>query len=104
MLRIRKGDTVAVMVGKDKGKQGKVMHVLPVERKALVEGINYAKKHKRRTQQEQQHTGIVSIEKPIALSNLRVVCKNCNAATKVGFSILKDKTKDRICKKCNEAL
>ena len=104
MLKIRKGDTVAVTTGKDKGKQGKVMHVLPEIGRALVEGINYVKKHKRRTQQEQQHTGIVQIEKPIALSNLKVVCKSCNAAVKVGFSILKDKTKVRICKKCNEAI
>lgn len=104
MNRIRKGDTVAVIAGKDKGKQGKVMHVFFPTRKALVEGINYVKKHRRRTQQEQQHAGIVQIEAPIALSNLKVVCKNCNAAVKVGFTILKDKTKARICKKCNEVL
>jgi len=91
------------MVGKDKGKQGKVIHVYPVVRKALVEGVNYVKKHKRRTQQEQQHTGIVQMEKPLALANLMVVCKNCNTAAKVGFAISKDKTKSRICKKCNEA-
>jgi len=103
MFKIRRGDTVAVMVGKDKGKQGKVIHVYPAAQKVLVEGINYAKKHKRRTQQEQQHTGIVQMEKPIALANLRVVCKSCSAATKVSFAILKDKTKARICKKCNEA-
>ena len=104
MFKIKKGDTVAVITGKDAGKQGKVIHVLPETGKALVEGINYVKKHKRRTQQEQQHTGIVQIEKPIQLSNLKLVCKSCNAATKVGFSILKDKTKVRICKKCNEAI
>ncbi len=104
MLKIRKGDTVAVMTGKDKGKQGRVMHVYPETSKVLVEGINYVKKAKRRTSQEQQHTGIVQMEMPIAVSNLAVVCKNCNAPVRVGFSILKDKSKARICKKCNEAI
>ena len=103
MLKIRRGDTVAVMSGKDKGKQGKVMRVYPILDKVLVEGVNFVKKHKRRTQQEQQHSGIVEMEKPIALSNLKVVCKNCNLPVKVGFTILKDNTKARICKKCNEA-
>ncbi len=103
MLKIRKGDTVAVISGKDRGKQGKVMHVYPEMNRVLVEGINFAKKHKRRAQQDQQHSGIVSIEKPIQLSNLKVVCKSCNTPTRVGFSILKDKTKVRVCKKCDEA-
>ncbi len=104
MFKIKKGDTVAVLTGKDKGKQGRVMHVLREDKRALVEGVNYVKKAKRRTQQEQQHTGIVQMEKPVAISNLAVVCKNCNAPVKVGFSALKDKTKVRICKRCNEAI
>ncbi len=104
MNKIMKGDTAQVLAGKDRGKQGKVMRVLRSDGKALVEGINRVTKHRRRTQQEQQHAGIVQIEAPIALSNLQVVCKNCNAPARVGFSILKDKTKARICKKCNEAI
>lgn len=104
MYKIKKGDTVAVLAGKDKGKQGKVMHVYPNLAKAVVEGINQVTKHRRRTQQEQQHAGIVKIEAPIAISNLQVVCKSCNSPVKVGFSILKDKTKTRICKKCNETI
>lgn len=104
MFKIRRDDTVSVVAGKDKGKQGRVMRVFPAERKALVQGINYVKKHKRRTQQDQQHSGIVQIEKPISLSHLAVVCKGCNAPTKVGFAIMKDKTKSRVCKKCNEPI
>ncbi len=104
MFKIRKGDTVSVTAGKDKGKQGKVIHVYPEIHKALVEGVNFVKKHKRRTQQDQQHAGIVSIEQPIQLSNLKVICKSCNAPTRVAFSILKDESKVRICKKCNEAI
>lgn len=80
------------------------MRVLLASRRAIVEGINYVKKHRRRTQQEQQHAGIVQMEAPIALSNLKVVCKNCNAAVRVAFTVLKDKTKARTCKKCNETL
>ena len=103
MIRIRKDDTVVVLTGKDKGKQGKVVRVDVVSGKALVEGINTVTKHRRRTQQEQQHEGRVKMERPVALSNLMLICKNCNTAAKVGFSILKDKTKTRVCKKCNEA-
>lgn len=104
MNRIIKGDIVAVTTGKDKGKQGKVMSVSLETGKAVVEGINYVKKHRRRTQQEQQHAGIVQKEAPLSLSNLKLICKNCNAPVKVGFSILKDKSKARVCKKCNEAI
>jgi large subunit ribosomal protein L24 len=104
MFKIRKGDMVSVLAGRDKGKQGKVMRMVTAECRVLVEGINYVKKHKRRTQQDQQHTGIVQMEAPIAVSNLMIVCKNCNAPTKVGFSVQKDNTKTRICKKCSEAI
>jgi large subunit ribosomal protein L24 len=103
MFKIRKGDTVRVMAGKDRGKDGVVKQVLPETRKAIVEGINLAKKHRRRTQQEQR-TGIVQIEMPIQLANLKLICKNCNIPARFGFSILKDNTKARVCKKCNEAI
>ncbi|MFH0877845.1 MAG: 50S ribosomal protein L24 [Candidatus Omnitrophota bacterium] len=104
MNKIVKGDTVAVIAGKDKGKQGKVMRLVTESGRAIVEGVNYVKKHRRRSQQDQQHAGIVQMEAPIALSNLKVVCKNCNAPVRVAFSVLKDKTKARVCKKCNETL
>jgi len=103
MIRIRKDDMVKVLTGKDRGKQGKVVRVDNVNMKALVEGINTVIKHRRRTQQEQQHEGRVKMERPIALSNLMLICKNCNVAAKVGFQIMKDKSKARVCKKCNEA-
>lgn len=103
MFKIKKDDKVRVMAGKDKGKEGVVKMILPLTHKAVVEGVNFVKKHRRRTQQEQR-TGIIQVEMPLAISNLRLICKNCNAATRVGFSILKDKTKTRVCKKCNEAI
>lgn len=103
MNKIKKGDTVAVMTGKDKGKKGKVLRVMPETGKILVEGINFVKKHQRKTRQDQQEAGIVQVERPVHAANLMVVCKNCQAPARVGFTVLKDKTKARICKKCNEA-
>ncbi len=103
MFKIRKGDTVEVIKGKDRGKKAKVLKVFPTGHKALVEGINLAKKHKRKTQQDQQG-GVVSIEMPINTSNLMLFCKNCNRRARAGFIILKDATKSRICRHCKEVI
>ncbi len=103
MLKIKKGDTIEVIRGDDKGKKGKVLNLIPGGKRALVEGINLVKKHKRKTQQDQQG-GVVSIETPISLSNLMLFCKRCNAPVKVGFLALTDGTKSRICKTCKEEL
>jgi len=101
--KIRKGDIVQAIKGKDKGKKGKVIQVLTERGRALVEGINLAKKHKRQTRQDQKG-GIVSIEMPIALSNIMLVCKHCDRPSRFGFSILKDGTKSRVCKACKEVI
>ena len=103
MLKIKKGDTVRIVKGKDKGKTGKILTVYLSVGRALVEGINLAKKHKRQTRQDEKG-GIVSIEMPISIANIALVCKSCNRQTRVGFSILKDGTKVRTCKACKEAL
>lgn len=103
MFKIRRNDTVEVIKGKDAGKKGKVLRVFPEKNKALVEGINLAKKHKRQSRQDQQG-GIVSIEMPINLANLMLFCKNCNSPRRSGFTVLKDKTKSRFCKTCKETL
>jgi len=102
MARIKKNDTVMVLAGKDKGKTGKVLSVLPARRRAIVEGINMVKKHQRRTREEEKG-GVVEKEASINLSNLAVFCKGCNRPTKVGFDVLKDGTKTRFCRKCKEA-
>lgn len=99
MFKIKRQDTVQVIKGKDNGKRGKVLEVLFAERKAIVEGINLVKKHKRQTRQDQQ-AGIVQVEAPINLANLMVFCKNCNQPTRVRFTESKDGTKTRICRKC----
>ena len=103
MLKIKKGDTIQVAKGKDRGKTGKVLAVNLSTGRALIEGINLAKKHKRQTRQDEKG-GIVSIEMPISISNIALVCKSCKRKTRVGFSNLKDGSKTRICKACKEAL
>jgi len=103
MLKIRKGDIVAVIKGKDNGKKGKVITVFSADHRALVEGINVVKKHKRQTRQDEKG-GIISIEKPITLSNLMLVCKHCDRPVRVGFSVSKEGEKSRVCKACKEVL
>jgi len=99
MFKIKRQDIVQVIKGKDKGKKGRVLEVLFAEKRAIVEGINLVKKHRRQTRQDQQG-GIVQIEAPISLANLMVFCKNCNHPTRVRFTESKDGTKTRICSKC----
>jgi large subunit ribosomal protein L24 len=103
MLKIKKNDIVQAIKGKDKGKKGKILEILPDGKRALVEGINLVKKHKRKTQQDQQG-GVISIEASISVSNLMLFCKHCNHAARVGFKFLEDKTKTRFCKSCKEIL
>lgn len=104
MLKLKKGDTVQIIKGKDRGKKGKILKVLSAEKKLIVEGLNLVKKHMRRTQQEQQHTGIVTIESPFSSANAMFYCKNCNRPVRLGFKVLNDKTKTRFCKKCKETI
>ncbi|MCU0665812.1 MAG: 50S ribosomal protein L24 [Candidatus Omnitrophica bacterium] len=101
MFKIKKGDIIQVTKGKDKGKKGKVLEVLAQNKRAIVEGINQVKKHKRKTKQEQQ-AGIVSVEVPISTSNIMLVCKQCGKASRVGFKAAEGKEKTRFCKSCKE--
>lgn len=103
MNKIIKNDTVKVIAGRDKGKTGKVLAIFPEEKRALVEGVNFVKKHTRRTQQDQQG-GIVTKESPIDISKLLLLCKACSKPARVGFTKLSDGTKARFCKKCNEVI
>lgn len=103
MEKLRNADTVQVIKGKDKGKKGKILEVILQKKRALVEGINLVKKHKRQTRQEQK-AGIVSIESPISIANLMFFCKSCNRPVRLGFTVLKDGKKSRICKKCKEVV
>jgi len=102
-LRIKKGDTVQVITGKDKGKTGKVMQVYPSESKATVEGINIVKKHKKARGKDEQG-GIMEIASPLSLSNLALYCEACKKGVRFGAKINDDKTKSRVCKKCGAQL
>ena len=103
MFHIKKNDTIKVLAGKDKGKTGKVLKVYPALGRVIVQGINFTKKHAKRSRQDEQG-GIIQREAPINVSNLSVVCKGCNRSTRVGIDILKDGNKVRYCKKCKEVL
>src|SRR6266568_8635574 len=101
MNRIKKDDQVMVIRGKDKGKSAQVRQVLPKEHRALVTGVNMVKRHQRQ-QTAQQPGGIIEKELPIQLSNLKLICKNCGAATRVGIRQRPDGVRVRVCKKCSE--
>jgi len=101
MARIKKNDIVFVRAGRDRGKTGKVLAVLPRRDRAIVEGVNFVKKHTRKTREDQQG-GVIQKESTINLSNLSLFCKGCNRPTKIGFDVLKDGQKTRFCKRCKE--
>ena len=103
MKKIRKNDTVVCCTGRDKGKKGKVLSILPQKKQAIVEGVNFIKRHSRKTRQDQQG-GIIQKEGPINISNLMLFCSKCNKATRAGFNLLKDGSKVRICRKCREVI
>jgi len=102
-LKIKRGDLVEVISGKDKGKRGKVLRVIPRERKVIVEGVNMVKRHQRPIPQLREG-GIIEREAPIYISKVMVVCPSCDRRTRVGFKILENGDKVRYCKKCGEII
>ena len=101
-LKIKKGDTVVVLTGRDKGKTGSVLRALPRENKLIVQGVNVAKRHQRQTPTAQG--GIVEKELPIHVSNVAVADPKDNKPTRVGFKVNKDGSSSRIAKRSGEAL
>ena len=97
-MRIKKGDTVQVLAGNDKGKTGEVLEVIPKDSKVVVKGVNVRKKHIKPRKQGDEG-GILSIECAIDSSKVNVVCPKCGKATRVEYKIENDK-KVRVCKKC----
>ena len=98
-IHVKTGDTVVMLSGKDKGKQGKVLSVIPSESKVVVEGVNVATKHKKATSQTEQG-GIVKKEAPIYACKVQRVCPKCNTPTRPAHKLLADGKKVRVCKKC----
>ena len=102
MQKIRKGDKVVVLAGKDKGRSGEVLSVSPKENKAVVRGVNMIVRHQR--QSPQQEAGLIRKEAPIHLSNLAVADPKDGKPTRVGFQVSKDGTKVRVAKRSGEVI
>ena len=98
MLKVKKGDTVEVLAGNDKGKQGEVLEVVPKTSQVVVKGVNIRKKHVKPKKQGEEG-GIISAESAIYMSKVNVVCPKCKKGVRVGFTTDKDE-KVRVCKKC----
>lgn len=99
---VKKGDTILVITGKDKGKTGKVLDVFPKDNKVLVDGVNIVTKHKKARKQNEK-SEIVKKTAPINISNVMVVCGTCGKATRVAHKEINGK-KVRVCKKCSASL
>ncbi len=99
-LHVKKGDTVVVLAGKDKGKQGEVRRALPQDNRVVVEKVNMVKKAMRPTQANPQG-GISTLEAPLHASNVMLVCPSCNKPTRIGHRVVEGK-KVRVCKKCGK--
>ena len=102
MLKIKVGDTVKVITGKDKGAQGEVLFAYPQKGRVTVQGVNLVKKALRPTQAN-PNGGIDTREAPIDVSNVMLVCPECGLPTRIGFKVEGD-TKTRVCKKCGKAI
>ena len=100
---VKKGDTVMVITGKERGKRGKVLIVLPAKRRVIVEKLNMIKRHQRPTQKLRQG-GIIEREGTLNLSNVMVVCGKCDQPTRTGTQMLAEGKKARVCKRCGEII
>ena len=98
---IRKNDTVTVNTGKDSGKRGRVLKVLPAKNRLIVEGVNFIKRHTRPNPQKNIKGGIVEREAALAAANVQLVCPECSRPTRVGRRLLDDGRRVRVCRKCD---
>jgi large subunit ribosomal protein L24 len=102
LSRLKKGDMVKVLAGKDKGKTGKILKTIPEKDRIVVEKVNLIKRHKRPDQKTKG--GIVEKEGAMHVSKVALFCNKCNAGVRVRIKILEDGKKVRICSKCNDAI
>ena len=101
---IKKNDQVYVLNGKDRGKTGRVLIVIPKDGKIVVEGVRMIKRHTRANPQRNIKGGIVEKESPIHISNVALVCKSCGKQTRLASKVLGDGRRVRTCKKCGNAI
>ena len=100
--KIKKGDKVVILTGRDKGRSGEVVKVMPTEERALIRGVNMVKRHQRQT--AQQEAGIISKEAPMHLSNLAIADPKDGKPTRVGFKVLDDGRKVRFAKRSGDLI
>jgi large subunit ribosomal protein L24 len=98
---VKKNDNVVVITGRDRGKKGRVLRVVPGKNRVVVEGVNFIKKHTKANPQRNVQGGIVEREAALHASNVQIVCPECGRPTRVGHKQLEDGTRVRICRKCN---
>jgi large subunit ribosomal protein L24 len=101
-IKLKKGDKVAVTAGKDRGREGKIERIFPKDRAVLVPGLNQYKKH-RKPQGEGRPGEILTLDRPINISKVAVICSKCKQQTRIGYRIL-DNKKQRICQKCKQLI
>lgn len=99
-MKIHKGDTVLIISGKDRGKQGKILNVFPKEGRLLVEAVNLRKKHIK-PKKSGEKGQVVELPGPISSSNVKLICSKCGKPARVGYRVVEDK-KYRICKQCDQ--
>ena len=102
-LHVKKGDTVIVLSGKDKGKQGEVLRAMPAEGKVVVQGVSVATKHQKARKQGEE-SSIIKVETPIYACKVMVVCPKCSKPTRVAHKVGADGKKVRVCKHCGAEL
>ena len=98
---IRKNDNVVVVTGKDCGKRGRVLRLVPSKNRLIVEGVNFMKRHTKPNPGQNVKGGVVESEAPLHASNVQIVCPECSAPTRIGRRLLGDGRKVRICRKCD---
>lgn len=101
-MKIKKNDQVLIISGKYRGKKGKVLEVLPVAEKIVVENVNLVRKH-RRPRRQGEKGQVIEIPKPLHISNVKLICPKCGQATRVGYK-LTETGKLRVCKKCGQEI
>ena len=98
---IRKNDNVVVITGRDRGKRGRVLQLVPAKNRLIVEGVNIVKRHTRPNPRQNVKGGIVEREAPLHASNVQIICPECGAQTRIGRRLLGDGRKVRFCRKCD---
>jgi large subunit ribosomal protein L24 len=102
-MKLRKGDTIKVLIGKDKGKTGQIERVYPARDQVLVAGVNEYKRHLKSRSQNQK-SEIITITKPLPVSNVAMLCPKCKKVTRIGIKLDKDGKKVRVCAKCRKEI